>query len=196
MQAGHEGACKNKICTPKTGEGEFKMKKLFVDHLKRALEFDMADMPVYRDEETDRIVANSREDYDWLVAFDEAIEFLEENCEESEYIDEINSYNDYIDVAEEKRLVAKIWDEFEVEGSEDGGIVIKKDDEEVHIFFDTEDIRAYLTERFEKASLLDPDKQLLKGVEEWTDEQVADEYSRREERICKHFIEQNIGLFK
>ena len=133
--------------------------KLFVDHLKRVLEFDMADFEVYRDEETDRIVANSQEDYDWLVTLDEAIEFLEETFEEADYIDEINSYNDYIDVAKEKRLILKIWDKFEVEGSEDGGIVIKKDDEEVHIFFDTEDIRAYLSELFEKAALLDPDTQ-------------------------------------
>lgn len=171
------------------------MKKLFVDHLKRVLEFDMADMPVYRDE-TDRIVANSQEDYDWMVALDEAIEFLEENFEEADYINEINEYSDYISVAEEKRLVAKAWDESDVEGSEDGGIILKNGSQEVHIFFDNDDIREYLIKRFEKAALTDADKQLLKGVEEWTDEQIADEYSRREEAICKYFIKQNIGLFK
>ena len=183
---------KNKICTPQRGEGEVKMKKLYVDGLKKVMGFDMADMPVYRNEETDRIVANTQEDYDWLVAFDEAVEFLEGNFEKTDYINEISGYNDYISVAEEKRLVAKIWDECDIEGSEDGGIIVKKDYKVVHIFFDNEDIREYLIERFEKAALLDPDKQLLKGVEEWTDEEVADEYSRREEAICKCFIGEHL----
>lgn len=173
-----------------------KMKKLYVENLKKVMEFDMADMPVHRDEETDRIVANTKEDYDWLVALDEAIEFLEENFDEADYADRINEYSDYIRVAEEKRLVAKVWNESDIEGSEDGGIILKNGSKEVHIFFDNEDIREYLIERYEKAALLDADKQLLKGVENWTDEQITDEYSRREESICKYFIEQNIGLFK
>lgn len=172
------------------------MKKLYVDQLTKVMEFDYNDMPTHRDEETDRIVANTQEDYDWMVALNEAIEFLEENCEEADYIDEINEYSDYIRVAEEKRLVAKVWNESDIEGSEDGGIILKNGSKEVHIFFDNEDIREYLIERFEKAALTDADKQLLKGVEAWTIEDIADEYSRREESICKYFIEQNIGLFK
>lgn len=71
------------------------MKKLYVDHLKNVMEFDYNDMPTHRDEETDRIVANTPEDYDWMVALNEAIEFLEENFEEADYIDEINEYSDY-----------------------------------------------------------------------------------------------------
>ena len=168
------------------------MKKLYVDHLKRVLEFDMADFEVYRDEETNKIVANSQEDYDWMVSLDEAIEFLEENFEEADYADRIGNYNDYISVAEEKRLVAKIWDECDITGSEDGGIIIKKDDAEAHVYFDAEDIREYLIKRFEKAALTDADKQLLKGAKEWTDEEVADEYLRREEAICKYFIGEDI----
>ena len=168
------------------------MKKLYVENLKKVMEFDMADMPVYRDEETDRIVANTSEDYDWMVALNEAVEFLEENCEKVDYIDEINGYDDYISVAEEKRLVAKAWDESDVEGSEDGGIILKNGSQEVHIFFGNDDIREYLIERFEKAALTDADKQLLKGVEAWTIEDIADEYSRREESICKHFIGEHI----
>lgn len=84
------------------------MKKLYVDQLTKVMEFDYNDMPTHRDEETDRIIANSQEDYDWMVELNNAIEFLEENFDKTKYDDDINNYEDYIIIANELKKAYEI----------------------------------------------------------------------------------------
>lgn len=82
-----------------------------------------------------------------------------------------------------KNLVSTIWDGSEVlEGCKEG-LFIRYQGKDITVHFDNNDIREYL-------------KKEINDIEDWTDEDLANEYSKKEEEICKFFIEKQIDGIK